>query len=70
MSASALKMWKAPKPIVKVKRNLFLFPPPLIFYLLLPPFRATQYSGLTLAGLLVTETGREVIYHMLQRKIT
>lgn len=26
MSASALKMWKAPKPIAEVKRNLFFFP--------------------------------------------
>lgn len=69
MSASALKMWKAPKPIAEVKRNLFFFFL-LIFYLLLPPFRTTQCSGLTLASLLVTEIGREVVYHMLQRKIT
>lgn len=65
MSASALKTWKAPRPIVKVKRNLF-YPPSV----LLPLFRTTHCSGLTLASLLVTEIGREVIYLVLQRKIT
>lgn len=57
-----MKMWRIPTLIVKVRRNL-LSPP-----LLLPPFKTTQSSGLTLSSLVVTEIGREVRYHTLQRK--
>lgn len=64
----SLKDVEGPQTNCRSQKESFFFL--LIFYLLLPPFRTTQCSGLTLASLLVTEIGREVIYHMLQRKIT